>query len=49
MSILTASIAVMLAVQVQYRVAEQEMTSVPFFTTLLSVAVMGTFIWLTNL
>lgn len=47
MSILTASIAVMLAVQ--YRVAEQEMTSVPFFTTLLSVAVMGTFIWLTNL
>ncbi|WP_342627122.1 AEC family transporter [Nguyenibacter vanlangensis] len=47
MAIPTASIAVMLAVQ--YRVAEREMASVLFFTTMLSVLTMGAFIWLTSL
>ncbi|MBB2199147.1 permease [Gluconacetobacter sp. 1c LMG 22058] len=47
MAIPTASIAVMLAVQ--YQVAEREMASILFFTTILSVLTMGGFIWLTSL
>ena len=41
----TASICVILAVQ--YQTAEQEMASTLFFSTILSVATMGAFIWLT--
>jgi malonate transporter and related proteins len=41
----TASICVILAVQ--YRIAEQEMASTLFFSTVLSVVTMGGLIWLT--
>ncbi|PZP38873.1 MAG: permease, partial [Azospirillum brasilense] len=46
MAIPAASIIVILAVQ--YQVAEQEMASTLFFSTLLSVLTMGAFIWLTH-
>lgn len=46
LAIPTASIAVILAVQ--YQTAEQEMASILFFSTILSVFTMGMFIWLTN-
>ena len=46
MAIPAASIIVILAVQ--YQVAEQEMASTLFFSTLLSVLTMGAFIWLTR-
>lgn len=45
LAIPTASICVILAVQ--YQTAEQEMASTLFFSTVLSVATMGAFIWLT--
>jgi malonate transporter and related proteins len=45
LAIPTASIAVILAVQ--YKAAEQEMASILFFSTILSVITMGGFIWLT--
>ncbi len=41
----TGSIPVILAVQ--YEVAEQEMASILFFSTIFSIATMGVFIWLT--
>jgi malonate transporter and related proteins len=41
----TASICVILAVQ--YKVAEQEMASTLFFSTIFSVVTMGAFMWLT--
>lgn len=46
LAIPTASIAVILAVQ--YQTAEQEMASILFFSTILSVITMGMFIWLIN-
>ena len=45
LAIPTASIAVILAVE--YQVAEKEMASILFFSTILSVITMGAFIWLT--
>ena len=45
LAIPTASIGVILAVQ--YQVAEQEMASTLFFSTILSFITMGAFIWLT--
>ena len=46
LAIPTASIAVILAVQ--YHVAEQEIASTLFFSTIFSVITMGGFIWLTS-
>jgi malonate transporter and related proteins len=45
LAIPTASIPVILAVQ--YQMAEQEMASILFFSTIFSVVTMGGFIWLT--
>lgn len=45
LAIPTASIPVILAVQ--YQMAEQEMASILFFSTVFSVITMGGFIWLT--
>jgi malonate transporter and related proteins len=45
LAIPTASIPVILAVQ--YQMAEQEMASILFFSTIFSVITMGGFIWLT--
>lgn len=45
LAIPTVSITVILAVQ--YKVAEQEMASIVFFSAMLSVVTMGGFIWLT--
>jgi malonate transporter and related proteins len=45
LAIPTASIAVILAVQ--YQIAEQEMASILFFSTISSIITMGGFIWLT--
>jgi malonate transporter and related proteins len=45
LAISTASIPVILAVQ--YQMAEQEMASILFFSTIFSVITMGGFIWVT--
>lgn len=46
LSLPTASIAVILAVQ--YQTAAREMGSTLFFSTMFSIATMGGFIWLTS-
>ena len=45
LAIPTASIPVILAVQ--YKVAEQEMAAILFFSTIFSIVTMAGFIWLT--